>query len=80
MGVQVGYALQNANTSRIFQSMGADVSHLSYFWLAAPLVATVPLFVPRYIGWDMLEVEFVDAVNTSYSTASFPVKAVRGTL
>lgn len=41
MGVQVGYALQNANTSRIFQSMGADVSHLSYFWLAAPLAGFI---------------------------------------
>ena len=41
MGVQIGYALQNANTSRIFQSMGADVSHLSYFWLAAPLAGFI---------------------------------------
>lgn len=41
LGVQIGYALQNANTSRIFQSMGADVSHLSYFWLAAPLAGFI---------------------------------------
>jgi len=41
LGVQIGYALQNANTSRILQSLGADVSHLSYFWLAAPLAGLV---------------------------------------
>lgn len=31
LGVQIGYSLQNSNTSSIFQSLGADVSHLSYF-------------------------------------------------
>ena len=37
LGVQIGYSLQNGNTSRILSSLGADVEHLSYFWLAAPL-------------------------------------------
>lgn len=41
MGVQIGYSLQNANTSRILQSLGADVHELSYFWLAAPLAGLV---------------------------------------
>ena len=41
LGVQIGYSLQNSNTSTIFQSLGADVSHLSYFWLAAPLAGMV---------------------------------------
>lgn len=41
LGVQIGYSLQNSNTSSIFQSLGADVSHLSYFWLAAPLAGMV---------------------------------------
>lgn len=41
LGVQIGYALQNANTSRIFQSLGADVDTLSYFWLAAPVAGLV---------------------------------------
>ena len=31
LGVQIGYSLQNSNTSTIFESLGADVSHLSYF-------------------------------------------------
>ena len=36
-GIQFGFALQNGNASRILQTFGADVEHLSYFWLAAPL-------------------------------------------
>ncbi len=41
LGVQIGYSLQNANTSRILQSLGADVHELSYFWLAAPLAGLI---------------------------------------
>jgi maltose/moltooligosaccharide transporter len=41
LGVQIGYALQNANTSRILQTLGADVGSLSYFWLAAPLAGLI---------------------------------------
>lgn len=41
LGVQIGYSLQNANTSRILQSLGADVNELSYFWLAAPIAGLI---------------------------------------
>lgn len=41
LGVQIGYALQNANTSRILQTLGADVHQLSYFWLAAPVAGLI---------------------------------------
>lgn len=41
LGVQIGYSLQNSNTSTIFESLGADLSHLSYFWLAAPIAGLV---------------------------------------
>lgn len=41
LGVQIGYSLQNSNTSSILQSLGADLSHLSYFWLAAPLAGLI---------------------------------------
>jgi maltose/moltooligosaccharide transporter len=41
MGVQIGYSLQNANTSRILSAIGADPHHLSYFWLAAPLAGLI---------------------------------------
>lgn len=41
LGVQIGYSLQNSNTSTIFESLGADVHQLSYFWLAAPLAGLI---------------------------------------
>ena len=41
LGVQIGYALQNANTSRILQTLGADIGSLSYFWLAAPVAGLI---------------------------------------
>lgn len=41
LGVQIGYSLQNSNTSTIFESFGADVSQLSYFWLAAPIAGLI---------------------------------------
>jgi maltose/moltooligosaccharide transporter len=37
LGIQFGFALQNANASHILQTFGADVEHLSLFWLAAPI-------------------------------------------
>ncbi|MCE1156275.1 MAG: MFS transporter [Bacteroidales bacterium] len=41
MGIQFGFALQNSNASRILQTFGADMEHLSWFWLAAPLTGLV---------------------------------------
>lgn len=40
-GIQFGFALQNGNASRILQTFGADVEHLSLFWLAAPLTGMI---------------------------------------
>ena len=40
-GIQFGFALQNANASRILQTFGADVEHLSLFWLAAPITGMI---------------------------------------
>ncbi|MDO4225242.1 MAG: MFS transporter [Bergeyella zoohelcum] len=37
-GVQVAFALQGANNSRIFQTLGADPHNLSYFWILPPLL------------------------------------------
>lgn len=37
----MGFALQNANASRILQTLGADVHHLSWFWLVAPLTGMI---------------------------------------
>lgn len=36
-GVQIAYALQSANISRIFSTLGADPHSLSYFWILPPL-------------------------------------------
>ncbi|MDO6434479.1 MFS transporter [Flavitalea sp. BT771] len=41
MGIQFGFALQNANTSRILRSFGADVDQLPMFWIVAPLVGMI---------------------------------------
>ncbi|MFN3908853.1 MAG: MFS transporter [Flavobacterium sp.] len=41
LGIQMGFALQNANASRILQTFGADVHHLSWFWIIAPLTGLI---------------------------------------
>lgn len=41
MGIQFGFALQNANASRILQNLGADIESLSWFWLAAPITGLI---------------------------------------
>jgi len=46
-GIQIGFGLQNANTSRIFQTLGVDVNHLAILWIAAPATG---LLVQPIIG------------------------------
>jgi len=41
LGIQFGFALQTGNASRILQTFGADVEHLSWFWLAAPITGMI---------------------------------------
>lgn len=41
LGIQFGYALQNANASRILQTFGANIEQLSWFWLAAPITGMI---------------------------------------
>jgi maltose/moltooligosaccharide transporter len=48
LGIQFGFALQNSNASGILRNYGADVEHLSWFWLAAPLVG---LIVQPLVGY-----------------------------
>jgi len=48
LGVQFGFALQNANVSRILSTLGADLNNLSFFWLAAPLMG---LIIQPIVGW-----------------------------
>lgn len=40
-GVQIAYALQSANISRIFATLGADPHTLSYFWILPPLMGII---------------------------------------
>lgn len=48
LGIQFGFALQNANTSRIFETLGAQVDELAVYWLAAPVTG---LIVQPIIGY-----------------------------
>jgi Na+/melibiose symporter and related transporters len=41
LGIQMGFALQNANASRILQIFGADIHELSWFWIVAPLTGLI---------------------------------------
>ena len=48
LGIQFGFALQNANVSRIFQTLGAEVDQIPSLWIAAPLTG---LLVQPVIGY-----------------------------
>lgn len=48
LGIQFGFALQNANTSRIFESLGADVDKIPILWIAAPVTG---LIIQPIIGY-----------------------------
>lgn len=41
LGIQFGFALQNSNASGILRNYGAEVEHLSWFWLAAPVIGLI---------------------------------------
>ncbi len=47
-GIQFGFALQNANVSRIFQTLGAELDKISILWIAAPVTG---LLVQPIIGY-----------------------------
>ena len=41
LGIQMGFALQNANVSRIFQTLGAEIDDIPILWVAAPITGLV---------------------------------------
>jgi maltose/moltooligosaccharide transporter len=41
LGIQFGFALQNANTSRIFETLGANVEDIPILWIAAPVTGLI---------------------------------------
>lgn len=48
IGIQFGFALQNSNASRIFQTLGADIDDIPMLWIAAPLTG---LLVQPIVGY-----------------------------
>ncbi|WP_147653847.1 MFS transporter [Vulcaniibacterium gelatinicum] len=48
LGIQFGFALQNANVSRIFQTLGAEMEQIPMLWIAAPLTG---LLVQPIVGY-----------------------------
>ena len=49
-GVQIAYALQSANISRIFATLGADPHNLSYFWILPPLMGILAVIAGIFIA------------------------------
>ncbi len=47
LGIQFGFALQNANVSRIFETLGADIDDIPILWIAAPVTG---LLIQPIIG------------------------------
>ena len=43
LGIQFGFALQNANVSRIFETLGASIDEIPILWIAAPVTNAVNL-------------------------------------
>ena len=50
LGIQFGFALQNANVSRIFTTLGADVDRLALFWIAAPVTGLIMQPIIGYLS------------------------------
>lgn len=48
LGIQIGFALQNGNVSRIFQTLGADINTLPLLWIAGPVTG---LLVQPLVGY-----------------------------
>jgi len=48
LGIQFGFALQNGNVSRIFQTLGADIDQIPILWIAAPVTG---LIIQPIIGY-----------------------------
>jgi maltose/moltooligosaccharide transporter len=47
-GIQFGFALQNANVSRIFQTLGAEIDKIGFLWIAAPITG---LLIQPIVGY-----------------------------
>ena len=76
-GVQIAYALQSANISRIFATLGADPHNLSYFWILPPLInaGSLGLTVSAAMMFGLVALMFLD---TSINMAMQPFKMLVG--
>jgi len=57
LGIQFGFALQNANVSRIFETLGAKVEDIPILWIAAPVTGLVVQPIVGYFSdrtWNRL--------------------------
>jgi maltose/moltooligosaccharide transporter len=57
LGIQIGFALQNANVSRIFETLGAKVEDIPILWIAAPVTGLVIQPIVGYLSdrtWNRL--------------------------
>ncbi len=50
LGIQFGFALQNANVSRIFEQLGADIEDIPILWVAAPLTGLIIQPIVGYLS------------------------------
>jgi len=50
LGIQFAFGLQNANVSRIFQSLGAKIEEIPILWIAAPLTGLIMQPIVGYIS------------------------------
>ena len=41
LGIQFGFALQNVNVSRIFETLGANIDDIPILWIAAPVTGLI---------------------------------------
>ena len=57
LGIQIGFALQNSNVSRIFETLGAKVEDIPILWIAAPVTGLVVQPIVGYLSdrtWNRL--------------------------
>jgi maltose/moltooligosaccharide transporter len=57
LGIQFGFALQNANVSRIFETLGAKIDDIPILWIAAPVTGLIAQPIIGHMSdktWDKL--------------------------
>ena len=79
LGIQFAFGLQNANTTRIFQVLGADVDQVPLLWIAAPLTGLIVQPIVGYYSdrtWNWLGRRrpyfLVGALLTSFALIAMP--------